>query len=108
MIEARVGEDFEAGADRAAFGVVGAVGEARDTSLDDGARTHAAGLDGDVKGGVRKTVVSEKAGGFAKDDNFSVGGGVAIADRAIAGTSEDFPVTDKHGTDRDFACDGRG
>ena len=48
VVEARVGEDFEAGVDGAAFGVVGAVNKARDASLDDGTRAHAAGLNGDV------------------------------------------------------------
>src|SRR6266852_9624738 len=62
MIEARVGEDFEAGADGTAFGIVGAVDETRDTGLDDGARTHAAGFNGDVERGVRETVVAENAG----------------------------------------------
>ncbi len=58
MVEARVGEDFEAGADGAAFGIVGAVDEARNTGLDDGACAHAAGLDGDVERGITKAVVA--------------------------------------------------
>ena len=53
MIKARVGEDFEAGADGAAFRIVGAVDETRDTGLEDCARAHAAGLDGDVESGTR-------------------------------------------------------
>ncbi len=40
MVEARVGEDFEAGADGATFGIVGAVDEPRDTGLEDCARAH--------------------------------------------------------------------
>ncbi len=103
MVEARVGEDFEAGADGAAFGIVGAVDEARDTGLNDGARTHAAGFNGDVERGVRETVVAENAGSFAEDDDFGVGGGVAIADGAIASTGEDFAVVNEHGADGDFA-----
>jgi len=35
MVEARVGEDFEAGADGPAFGIVGAVDKTRDTGLED-------------------------------------------------------------------------
>jgi hypothetical protein len=108
MIEAGVGEDFEAGADGAALGIIGAVDEAGDAGLDDGAGAHAARLDSDIERGVSKAVVAEKAGGFAQDDDFGVGGGVAIADRAIASTGEDFPVMDKHGADRDFAGCGRG
>jgi hypothetical protein len=108
MIETRVGEDFEAGADGAALGIVGAVDEARDTGLDDGARAHAAGLDGDVERGISETVVAEKAGGFAQSDDFGVSSGVAIADCAIASTGEDFAIMDKHGSDGDFARYGRG
>jgi len=35
MIRRGVGEDLEAGADGAAFGIVGAVDETRDTGLED-------------------------------------------------------------------------
>ena len=108
MIEARVGEDFEAGADGTAFGIVGAVDETRDTGLDDGARAHAAGLDGDVECGIGEAMVAKKTGGFAKNNNFGVGGGVAITDGAIASTGEDFALMDDHGADGDFAGYGRG
>jgi len=103
MVESRVGEDFEAGADGAAFGVVGAVDEAGDAGLNDGAGAHAAGLDGDVKGGVGEAVVAEEASGLAEDDDFGVGGGVTIAGGAVAGTGEDLAVVDKDSADGDFA-----
>ena len=108
VVEARVGEDLEAGADGAAFGVIGAVDEAWDTGLDDGAGTHAARFDGDVERGIGKAVVAEKAGSFAKDDDFGVGGGVTIADGTIAGTSEDLAFADEHGANGDFAGFGGG
>src|SRR5229473_5682901 len=108
MVEARVGEDFEAGADGAAFGIVGAVDEAGDTGLDDSARAHAAELDGDVERGIRKAVVAKKAGGFSQSNDFGVGRGVAIADGAVAGTGENPAVTDEHGADGDFAGCGGG
>src|SRR5712664_3166260 len=76
MVEARVGKDLEAGADGAAFGIVGTVDEARDAGLDDGARAHAAGFDGDIECGTSEAVVAKKAGGFAQGDDFGVGGGV--------------------------------
>jgi len=98
-----VGEDFETGADGAAFGIVGAVDEARDTRLDDGARAHAAGLNGDVQRGVGEAVVGESAGGFAQNHNFGMGGGVTIADSAVARAGENFAVVHEHGADRDFA-----
>src|SRR5437016_6078312 len=70
MVEARVGEDFETGADGAALGIVGAVDEARDTGLDDGTRAHAARLDGDIQCRIGKAIVAKTAGGFAQSDDF--------------------------------------
>src|SRR5258706_2388923 len=103
MVEARVGENLEAGADGAAFGVVGTVDETGDAGLNDGAGAHAAGLDRDVERGVGETVVAEEASGLAEDDDFGVGGGVTIADGAVAGTGEDLAVMDKDSADGDFA-----
>jgi hypothetical protein len=103
VVEAPVREDFEAGADGAAFGVVGAVDKTRDSGLDDGAGTHAAGLDGYVERGVGKAVVAEQAGGFAENNDFGVGGGVTIANGAVAGSSEDLAIMDEDGADGDFA-----
>jgi hypothetical protein len=108
MVEARVGEDFEAGADGTALGIVGAVNEARDPGLDNGAGTHAAGLDSDVEHSISKAIVAEKASGFANDDDFGVCGGVAIANGAISRTSQNLSVVDEHGADGDFAGGHRG
>jgi hypothetical protein len=108
VVEARVGEDFEAGAESATFGIIGAVNETADAGLDDSAGAHAAGLDGDVERGVGESVVAEKAGCLAQDNYFRMGSGVAIADGAIAGTSEDLAAMDEHGADRDFASFGSG
>jgi hypothetical protein len=102
MVKAGVGEDFETGAHGAAFRVVGAVDEAGDAGLDDGAGAHAAGLDGDVERGIGKAIVSEKARGFAKDDDFGVGGGVVVTNGAVAGTGEDSIVVYEHCADRNF------
>ena len=108
MIEARVGEDFEAGAHSAALGIVGAVNEARDACLDDGARAHAAGFDGDIERGTSEAVVAKKAGGFAQSDDFGVGGGVAIADGAVARAGENLAVMHKNGPDGDLTGGGCG
>jgi len=102
MVETRVGEDLEAAVDGAAFGVVSAVDEAWDAGLDNGAGAHAARLDGDVERGVGEAVVAEEARGFAKNCNFGMGGGVTIADGAVAGTGEDLGVMDEDGTNGDF------
>src|SRR5260370_26416507 len=103
MVEGRVGKDFEAGADGTPFGIVGAIDEAGDTCLDDCARTHAARLDGNVEHGISKTVVAEKAGGVAQNDNFGVSSGVTIANCTVAGTNEDLSIVDKHCADWNFA-----
>ncbi len=103
MVESRVGKHFKAGADGSAFGIVGAIDEARDARLDDCACTHAARLDGDVERGIGKTVVGQEAGGLAQNDNLCVSCWVVVADGAVAGTGEDLAIVDEHGADRDFA-----
>jgi len=108
VIEARVGEDFEAGADGAAFGVVGAVDQAGNASLNDCAGAHAARLDGDIERCISEAIVAKEAGGFAEDGDFRVGGGVAVANGAVAGASEEFAVADEDGTDGNFAGGGCG
>src|SRR5437016_10332010 len=106
MVETRVGEDFETGANGAALGVVGSIDNAGDAGVDDCASAHAAWLDGDVERGTGKAVVAEKAGGFAKDNDFGVGCGVDIANGAVVRTGQNLAVMDQHGADGYFAgCD---
>jgi hypothetical protein len=64
MVEAWIGKNFEARADGSAFGVVRTVYQTRDAGLNDRAGAHAAGLDGDVKGGLGETIVAEQTRGF--------------------------------------------
>src|SRR5260370_26682300 len=96
MVEARMRQDFETGADSAALGVVSAVDQARDAGLDDGAGAHAAGFDGDVERGSGEAVVAEKAGGFAKDGQFGVGGGGGVAKGAGGCTRQDLSLMYGH------------
>ena len=103
MVEPRIGEDFEAGAHGAAFGILSAVDESGDAGLDYGARTHAAGFDGHVEGGVSKPVVAETVGGFTKGDNFRVRRWVIVANRAVVRTDKDPAVVDQYGADGNFA-----
>lgn len=93
---------LEATADRPTLGIVAAVHQARNTGLNDGARTHAARLDGDIQYRSRETVVAKYTGRFPQDHNLGMRGGVAIADGAIAGTGDDLAIVDEHGADRDF------
>src|SRR6266404_1738904 len=106
VVEARIGKDFEAGADGAALGVVGAIDETRDAGLNDRTGAHAAGLDGDVQGGVSETIVAEAAGGFTKHDDFGVSGRVIVADGAITGARKNLSVVNQNGADRHLASSG--
>jgi len=108
MVEKRVGEDFETGAKSAALGIVSAIDHAQNAGLDDGAGAHAAGLDGDVKSGAGEAIVAEKAGGFAKGDDFGMGGGVIVANGTVVRTRQNLAITDEHSADGDFAGLGSG
>jgi len=108
VIQLGAGKKLEAGTEGAALRVVGGVDEAGNPRLNDGASTHSAGLEGDVEDGAGEAVVAEKARGFPNDDDFGVGGGVIIADSAIAGAREDGIVVDKYGPNGNFAGGGGG
>src|SRR5260370_12607061 len=108
MVQARVGEDFEAGADSATLGVVSAVDKTWDTGLNDGPCTHAAGLDGDVESGICQAVVAEKTGGFAENNHFRMGRGVIVADGAISGTGQNLGVVNENSTNGNFGGFGGG
>lgn len=103
VVEAWVGEDFEAGADGSAFGVVGAVNEARNASLNDGAGAHGARFESDVERCTGEAIVGENAGCFTKDDDFRVSGGIVVANGAIAGAGDDFILVSEDGADGNFA-----
>ena len=94
VIESGVGEDLETRADCAAFGVVGAVDQTRDASLDHGAGAHAAGLQSDEECCAGHTIVPEEASCFTDHDDFGVGGRIAVAYRAVGRARENFAVMD--------------
>ena len=94
-------------AEGATLGIVGAVEESGDASLNDRAGAHGAGLQSDVKSGVGKAVVAEDSRGLAQDDDFGMRGGVIVANRAIAGAGEVRIVVNEHRADGDFAGVGR-
>ena len=94
---------METGAEGATLGIVGAVDESRDASLNDRTGAHGAGLERDVKSGVGKAVVAEDSRGLAQDDDFGMRGGVIVAYGAIAGAREVRIVANEHRADGDFA-----
>src|SRR6266404_4828625 len=106
MIEPRVGEDFEAGTNRAALRVVAAVHEPRNARLNHGPGAHAARLDGNVERGAGKAVIAQYAGRFAQHDHLGVGRRVAVANGAIARARDDFAFVGHDGSDWHFACRG--
>ena len=103
MIEARVRENFEAGADCAATWIVGTVNEFRDAGLDHGAGTHRTGLECDVDRCAGKPVVVENVGCLAERGNFGMGGGVIVSNRTIAGARDDFVIVHENRADGNFS-----
>jgi len=108
MIEARMRENFETGADCAATRVVGTVNEFRNAGLDHGAGTHRTGLECDVDRRTGKAVVVKNMGCFAENDNFGMGGGVIVANRTIAGACDDFVIVDEKCADGHLSGGGGG
>ena len=89
VIEADVGAELVEGLDGAGFGVGGAVDQAGDAGVDNGAGAHGAGFEGDGEGGVLETPVAQLAGGLADGEDFGVGGGVFVEDSAVVGGGDD-------------------
>ena len=102
MVEARVGKDLEAGACRAAFGIVRSINKAWYPRLNHRSRAHAAGFDSDVQGCARQPVIVHNSRGLPKNDDFRVGRRVAIANRTVAGARDDSVIKRQHGPDGHF------
>jgi hypothetical protein len=107
MIQSRVGEDLETGTNRAALRIVAAIHDARDASLNNRPCTHAARLDRGVQGRRSQPVIAEFPRTFAQHQNFRVRSGVAIPDRAIARTRDNFTVSDQDCANRDLSSQRR-
>jgi hypothetical protein len=108
MIQTRVRKDLEAGACRAAFGVVRSINKAWYACLNHRPGAHAARLDRYVQSCAREPVIVDKPRGLAKNDDFRVGRGVAIANRTVARAREDSAVKRQHSPDRNFPGSRRG
>lgn len=106
VVQGVVIEDGELGSDGAAFGIVGAVDEALDAGLDDGAGAHGAGFDGDVQRCAEQAVIAEAERRFAKRNDFCVGSRVGIRNGAIAGPGKDVAARDHNRANWDFAACG--
>jgi hypothetical protein len=106
MVRAIVAQNFEAGANRAAFGLFCAVDETGYARLDHCPGTHRAGLDCDVERGAEQAIITDTEGCVTQRENFGVGGGIAMCDGAVPGACDDFFVENEHGADGDFAAFG--
>lgn len=103
MIHARMIENREAGADRAAFGIVRAIDEALNASLHHRAGAHRARLDGDVYRRARETIIPHGFCRSAERDHFRVRRRIAIGNRAVGCAGDDSLIQDDDAADRNFS-----
>lgn len=104
MIHGGIIENREAGANRAAFGIVCTIDEAIDASLQHGSGAHRAGLDGDVDGHPCEAVIAQSRRGRPQGHYLGVRGGIAAADGAVAGARDDLSSLGDHATNRHFSA----
>lgn len=107
MIQFWVCENFEAGADGSAFGVIGTIDEPRNSGVDHRTRTHTARLDGDIQSRASQPVIPQNASRLANDDDFRMRGRVTIANGPIAAASYNSIFVHQERADGDFACRAR-
>jgi len=105
MIELRMRQHLEAGAHRAALGIVRTVHHARHACLNDRTGAHGTRLERYIHGSCAKAVIAGGARSFTEDDNFRVRRGVAVANGAVACACKHFSIRHlhEHCANRDFA-----
>ncbi len=103
MVESGAGENFETGAEGAAFWIVCCVDEARNTGLDDCSSAHGARLEAYIQGCFRQTVICELLCGFAQDDDLGMSCWVAVADGAVAAAGQNLAAINQNGPNGDLA-----
>ena len=74
-----------------------------DPAVDEGAGTHAAGLQRHIEGGVEQAIVFKLLARFPKRHHLGMGTGVVLADGAIPPLCHYLVPQHQHGTDRDLA-----
>jgi hypothetical protein len=107
VIQLRMIEYAEGGFDGTSLGVVGTVDEALDAGVGDGSGAHGAGFDGDKEFAIAEAIIAKSFSGFAKGEDFGVGGRVGVGDRAIGAASDYLVAADDDGPDGNFAECGR-
>jgi hypothetical protein len=104
MVELRVIEHRKTRADGSAFGVVCAIDQALDASLDHGTRAHGARFDGHVHGCVEESVIADFLGCRAKSNHLGMRGGITITDGAIARARNDTIADNQDAAHGDLAA----
>jgi 23S rRNA pseudouridine2605 synthase len=89
--------------DRPALRIVGAIIEARDSGMGDGARAHRAGFQRDIEVTAVEPFVAELRRGRPNRYNLRMRGGIVRFARAVMAFGHDRPVLDDDRTDRHFA-----
>jgi hypothetical protein len=102
MVEALIREYVETRANCSALGVVGAVDESPNARMDHRPGAHAARFDRDVKRSAREPVIPARARRFTQNDDFGVRRRIAVAYRAIPGTSKNAAAMHQDRADRHF------
>ena len=94
----------------AAFRIVRAEDQAADARVADGSGAHRAGLQRHHQGQPGQAIIAEPRGRFAQGENLGVGGGIAAADRGVAGLGHHLARRwiDHHRADRRFTGLGGG
>ena len=103
MVEPSVRGNAPQAAARAGLRVVRAEEHAADARVDDGAGAHGARLKRHIEVAVNQPFRSDLASRFAQRKNFGMGGGIKIAQSAVAGGCEHDTVFHDDGPHRHLA-----
>lgn len=88
--------------DSSGFWIVCAINEPLETRVGNGSGAHGTGFQGDKEFATDKTMIADRASGFAHGDDLGVRRGVVIKQIAIGTASDYLSVVYDHRADRDF------
>ncbi len=103
VVQPRVIYDLHHRAHCPGFWVVGAIDQALDASVNQGAGAHGARFNCNKQVAGCQAVITEGCTGFAQSDDLGVGGGVGVRDVAVPAAAYDFSVADHDRTDGNLA-----
>jgi len=88
---------------RAGFFIPRAKNQGSDSAMYHRPRTHHAGLQRDVQGGIEQAIVLQHQSALAKRHNFGVRGRIVAANRTVPAFPNHLVVINQHGTYGHFA-----